>query len=559
MAFGTDPDRLSPELKKAASTRALKERSPKRIEAVRAARTNLELFTAWPVGAGARNSINDEDSLLRVMCGADDTEKCEGPMARFAEFRTESGTWDRMVGLIVVLVPMVPLWVILAVTAVLMMAAQVMVVIRTVQLLFVAALSTAGKAGTERVVSYAGELLGDLLAAFKHAAFLALVLVVWRLFSAEVGTGAIGQWMVLAVALVVLLIKREALWGFARNRPQQNAGAALATRMAAAWAVRSAARSATGGASAVPGVAMKALGRGGTGRRSGSGGGRAGRLLRAATAGPMAPHLAATAGNRHAAPATPVASSEVAATAVPAASGRAPDRAGAGVVPMARRAEVPASADRLGQARADRARRVRAVMDERDALIAQRRLTPDGQAAERTRLARQRGDLARTAELRAVERDPRKRHAMRKREVSLQRRIDASQRRLEQSDAAARRAGEPAAARRRQANQWLREQATLPSGQQPATAGAGGRNYPVLAAVAGSSVAEYRGATSLQQAAIRAKVDRELTRHRQDGRVIAKDLARNQRDRGAPPTAASRQGYRKDAGRQTDRRPGRAS
>ncbi|MFA9270972.1 MAG: hypothetical protein ACEQSX_09475, partial [Baekduiaceae bacterium] len=291
--FGTNPDRLSPKLKAAATLRAAKEKNPKRVAAVRAAKTNLDLFTAWPVGAGARNSINDEDSLLRVMCGSDDTEKCEGPMARYAEFRTESGAWDRVVAMVVVLIPMVPLWVILAVTAVLMMAAQVMVVVRTVQLIFVLALSTAGKAGTERVVSYAGELLGDLLAAFKHAAFLALVLVIWRLFSTEVGTGAIGQWLVLAVVLVALMVKRESLWGFASNRPQQNAGAAIATRMAAAWAMRSATRSVAGRMTGLKTSGQKEWKKTQAYRKAHGKEMPGKRAVRAALTGPMAPHMRA--------------------------------------------------------------------------------------------------------------------------------------------------------------------------------------------------------------------------------------------------------------------------
>lgn len=562
--FGTNPKRLSPKLKAAATLRAAKEQNPKRLAAVRTARTNLDLFTAWPVGAGARNSINDEDSLLRVMCGADDTEKCEGPMARYAEFRTESGAWDRAVAIVIVLIPMVPLWVILAVTAVLMMAAQVMVIVRTVQLIFVLALSTAGKAGTERVVSYAGELLGDLLAAFKHAAFLALVLVIWQLFSTEVGTGAIGQWLVLAVVLVALLVKRESLWGFASNRPQQNAGASIATRMAAAWAMRSATRSVAGRM-----TGLKTAGKGQwtktQAHRRAQGNEIPGtRAVRAALHGPMAPHLRADGADRQRRTADEARGVQPEAKASPVA-------AATGALPSAGGVEVPAGDDPVGAARANRARQVRAVLDERDSTAAGRVLDGEQEQQARTQLARRRGELARVRDLRGAERDPRKRQQLRKREVSLQRRADASQQRLARSDRARSLVSEPQVARRDRAKSWLRDQSKLDRGVAPRGSASSRphRSYPQLAAMVGSSAQQYRSASSGQQLAMRAKIDRELRRHTTDGQIMAKDRARTARTTkttGTPSTAAVKESpgpsiapYRKDAARHEERRPGRSS
>ncbi|MTD47693.1 hypothetical protein GKE82_26175 [Conexibacter sp. W3-3-2] len=449
---------------------------------------------------------------------------------------------------------------ILAVTAVLMMAAQIMVVVRTVQLLFVVALSTAGKAGTERVVSYAGELLGDLLAAFKHAAFLALVLVIWRLFSAEVGTGAIGQWLVLAIVLVVLVIKRESLWGFASNGRQRDAGAAIATRLAAGMAVRSAARAVMNRRDPRMQHArlMQKQAKARTRNADGSGTVPGQRALGAALAGPMGPHLRAPGAHEHrtaedartppvgaaGAPA-PVA----AALGVPGTSPKAAGNAGV---------EVPAGSDALGQARADRARRVRSTLDERDALLERKTLDGEQEQQARTQLARRRGELARVRDLRGAERDPRKRQALRKREVSLQRRAAASQARLARSDRARDLAKEPLAVRREKANTWLRAQAKLKPGAAPHGAARRReyRNYPQLAGLAGSSARQYRDGSSAQQLATRAKVDRELRRHQADGKVMAKDRARAAKS-AAPVGGGEKQvPYRKDAGRHEQRRQG---
>ena len=69
---------------------------------LRAARTNGELFLALPANQAARNSINDSDSLLRVLCGSSDATGCRGSTAPEAEFRTQGGTIARLGGLLLI-------------------------------------------------------------------------------------------------------------------------------------------------------------------------------------------------------------------------------------------------------------------------------------------------------------------------------------------------------------------------------------------------------------------------------------------------------------------------
>jgi hypothetical protein len=70
---------------------------------LRAARTNGELFLALPANGPARNSLSDTISLLRVLCGGGEGPAgCRGPTAAEADFRTQSGTYPRIGGLLLI-------------------------------------------------------------------------------------------------------------------------------------------------------------------------------------------------------------------------------------------------------------------------------------------------------------------------------------------------------------------------------------------------------------------------------------------------------------------------
>jgi len=72
-------------------------------EGLEKARTNGQLFLALPANGPARNSINDQGSLLSALCGGStDATNCRGPTARQAEFRTEGFLGERLVGLILI-------------------------------------------------------------------------------------------------------------------------------------------------------------------------------------------------------------------------------------------------------------------------------------------------------------------------------------------------------------------------------------------------------------------------------------------------------------------------
>lgn len=71
-------------------------------ELLRAARSNGALFLALPANGPARNSINEEGSLLRTLCQSAEATNCRGPTAAQAEFRTSGGTLMRILGVLLI-------------------------------------------------------------------------------------------------------------------------------------------------------------------------------------------------------------------------------------------------------------------------------------------------------------------------------------------------------------------------------------------------------------------------------------------------------------------------
>jgi hypothetical protein len=68
---------------------------------LREAQTNAELFLALPANEAQRNSVTTKGALLNVLCGGEEesADKCAGPTASQAEFRSEKGTDQRVMGL----------------------------------------------------------------------------------------------------------------------------------------------------------------------------------------------------------------------------------------------------------------------------------------------------------------------------------------------------------------------------------------------------------------------------------------------------------------------------
>ncbi len=160
-------------------------------ELLRTANSNGALFLALPANGPARNSINDEGSLLRALCQSDEATSCRGPTAAQAEFRTPSGTLWRIGGVLLIAAGSLGMLLLLGFVAIrLLMAA----VFSLLYLLLAPAMVLApafGDGGRSVFRRWAARLLGALVAKLVFAFLLGVVLaIIWVLANLQ----ALGWW-----------------------------------------------------------------------------------------------------------------------------------------------------------------------------------------------------------------------------------------------------------------------------------------------------------------------------------------------------------------------------
>lgn len=532
--WGTNPRRIDARLRDAALALARNE-NPEKVAAVRAARSNLDLVQVWPANSRQRNAINDEGSLLRVLCRSDEDTDCQGPTARYAEFRTERGAWQRALGLIVILLGLLPFWIALTFVAVKVIAAGLMAAVRLVQLSFLTPLALIGEHGNRRLTSFAGDFVGNVLTAAAYSFFLGLIMLLWRLITAWPGYGFVMQWLLLALALWLLIAHRQSLWGTAHapGSAAMGIGGQVARYAATTAAIHGGTRAARlpgrsgqlalGSARRVSSLPVAAARRV---RRPGATPPAAAEGKRHSVAGPVA----SPPGRRASSPVTPVPDVSMSAAA-PAQAGSADLPAARRLVreqnqrmaegALAHRLSVADAADlpTLRERRARLGGELQAVTEALDASTGQ----------DRTQLVRRRASLA-------ARRDD----------------VHAAINRAEQSSTRARAAQDNPGRDRTILARRLDQQAALSRGEF----GPGERRqYAQLAPLAGASPQQYRAASPDRRLQMRADVDRELQR-----RTHARQLLReHQQNTGPRPPRRDGQHAPANTPRQaqTDQAPGR--
>jgi hypothetical protein len=240
VAWCSDPARVDPRLRAGAARIAAAERSSMacqssvtaapvagcgqgagrtaatmRLEAslLARARTNGEFFLALPANSPMRNSINDERSLLRVICGTADATACSGPAAAEAEFRTQSGTWPRAGGLLFVTIGTCGALALLGFIALRLLSASLLAVLYLL-LAPVAVLAPAfGDGGRAAFRQWAARLLGALVTKLVYSVLLGVVLLMLRILLSLDALGWWTQWLLIAAFWWVAYLHRHQLLG----------------------------------------------------------------------------------------------------------------------------------------------------------------------------------------------------------------------------------------------------------------------------------------------------------------------------------------------------------
>ena len=201
------------------------------------ARSNGELFLAFPTNSAHRNAISADDSLYRALCDNDDDNHCRGATAAAAEWRTESGTWPRAGGLMLIAVGSIGMLALLLFIALRLLGAAILTVVYLLLAPLAVLAPTIGESGRDAFRGWATRLLGVLVAKLIYALFLGVVLLTLSILDGLSSLGWWTQWLLIAAFWWIVFAQRHEVLAYARlghaetgARGLRLAGGLLATR-----------------------------------------------------------------------------------------------------------------------------------------------------------------------------------------------------------------------------------------------------------------------------------------------------------------------------------------
>lgn len=186
---------------------------------LREARSNGAIFLALSANGAARNSINEDGSLLRALCQSSEATNCHGPTAAQAEFRTSGGTLARLGGLVLIAVGLAGMLALLAFLAVRLLMAAVFSLLYLLLAPAIVLVPAFGEDGRALFRKWGAQLLGAVISKLVFSFLLGVVLAVLAILSKLTALGWWTQW----------LLSSAFWWGAYKRRHQ-----VLGTRAAAA-------------------------------------------------------------------------------------------------------------------------------------------------------------------------------------------------------------------------------------------------------------------------------------------------------------------------------------
>jgi hypothetical protein len=220
-----DPARLEPSLRTTAlALVAHQDTSAQTRELVHGANSNGALFLAFPANGPARNSINQEGSLLRAICRSEEATQCRGPAAAEAEFRTDGGTFPRMFGLLAILAGVSGLTLLFgSITLQLLTAALFSVLI--LLLAPIAVLAPAlGDGGRAIFAGWATRLLGAVTSRLLFSFLLGALLSVQRIVASLAVLGWWTQWLLFSAMWWMAFLRRHQAAAILREGASRHRG-----------------------------------------------------------------------------------------------------------------------------------------------------------------------------------------------------------------------------------------------------------------------------------------------------------------------------------------------
>jgi TrbL/VirB6 plasmid conjugal transfer protein len=210
--IGCDP-RSAPFLPCVAAASAPAKALEHSAELLHDAHSNGAIFLALPPNGPARNSINDQSSLLRTICQSGDATSCRGPTSPEAEFRTNGGTWSRVGGLLLIAGGLLGMLLLLGFIALRLLAAAIFSLLYLLLAPVMVLAPACGEGGRALFRRWAGQLLATIVAKLVLSFLLGAMLAVLAILSSLPAIGWWTQWLLMS-----------ALWWGAYSRRHQALG-----------------------------------------------------------------------------------------------------------------------------------------------------------------------------------------------------------------------------------------------------------------------------------------------------------------------------------------------
>jgi hypothetical protein len=203
-------------------------------ELVREADTNGELFLAFPANESQRNSVKDKSSLLAVLCQAEDDTKCAGPTAAQAEFRSDDGTFPRMIGVVLIAGGVLGMTMLLGLVALRLLAAALVSLFLLLLAPFAVLAPALGDSGRAVFGGWAARLLGSVVSKLIFSFLLGALLSMQRILLSLESLGWWTQWLLISAFWWAIFLKRHQATAFLQGgarEPRAGSRSSIARRI----------------------------------------------------------------------------------------------------------------------------------------------------------------------------------------------------------------------------------------------------------------------------------------------------------------------------------------
>ncbi|HEY5287051.1 MAG TPA: hypothetical protein VIJ50_08100 [Solirubrobacteraceae bacterium] len=186
-------------------------------ELVREADTNGSLFLAFQANGPERNSTKNSGSLLHILCQAESESKCEGATATQAEFRSDGGTFPRMLGVALIAVGVLGMAMLFGLIAIHLLLSALLSLFMLLLAPFIVLAPALGDAGRAVFSGWLTRLLGAVCSKLIFSFVLGALLTMQRMLASLHQMGWWTQWLLISAFWWFVFLERHKAADFVRS------------------------------------------------------------------------------------------------------------------------------------------------------------------------------------------------------------------------------------------------------------------------------------------------------------------------------------------------------